>query len=85
MTELEKYQLINSSESVEDLQRNIELISDDTGHIKGSMNYFNASTQALAVRVFMEDACRSTMLTRSYGIRRQAIYLKFYMLADAKG
>jgi len=76
MTEVEKYNLINSSETEIELATNVELIADTEGYIKGRLRFINASVQALQVGLYLNGNAAATVLTRSYGIRQQAIYLR---------
>lgn len=46
MTELEKFQLINQAESIEELQKSILLVADVEGVIVGRIKGFNAQQQS---------------------------------------
>lgn len=78
MTELEKYQLINSCETVVELEEAIVKIADSLGNIAGREKTFNAEYMSSFVRCIVNDSCDPRYLTRNYGIRQQALYLKQY-------
>lgn len=78
MTELEKYQLINSAESTEMLATAIRDIANSDGNIQGRQRPWLAKGQIDYLYCFMKNECTANRLTRSYGIRQQAMYLKHY-------
>lgn len=72
LTELEKWELVNSAMSLEALQFAIRDVSDEEGNIKGKSNLWHyTSMQSKVQQVARGDNPR--LLTRAYGIRRQAI------------
>jgi len=76
MTDLEKWQKVNECESALGLALLINLFADEEGMIQGRERKFNVSRMAIALQFFMEDEAPSNVLTREFGIRQQAIYLK---------
>ena len=76
MTELEKWQQVNQCESSLGLALIINLLADKEGMIQGRERKFDASRMATGLQFFMEDEVPANVLTREYGIRQQAIYLK---------
>ena len=79
MTELEKFQLINSCETIDELTEAIYKIADDSGNIMGRTRLFNAVTQASNARELLKNKnLPLNYLTRSYGIRQQVAYLRHY-------
>jgi hypothetical protein len=80
MTELEKYELVNSAESISELQEAILALADENGKIQGREQRFDAEWMASKVKEIVEDEVYSypNNLTRMYGIRQQALYLREY-------
>ena len=81
MTELEKYQLVNKCEFVSDLEKAMRLISDDGLTIKGLTREFDLNKSIENMYKFILDkdsVIPANVLTRSYGIRQQAMYIKYY-------
>lgn len=77
MTELEKYELVNKAESIEELQDAILSIADENGNIQGRSRAFSAAQQAKNAEIVAEGYTPN-LLTRSYGIRQQAMYISYY-------
>lgn len=81
MNDLEKYELINSCETTEELQAAILKLADENGVIQGRSKSFKAAIMAELARGFILDktgALPSTVITRNWGLRQQAIYIKHY-------
>lgn len=78
MTELEKYELINSCESVTELEKAILMLADENGYIKGRQSSFRADLMSAYVFGVVNASLPANYLTRSYGIRQQALYLSYY-------
>jgi hypothetical protein len=76
MTELQKWQEVNQCETPQGLGFLIISLADDKGMIQGRERKFDASRMATALQIFMEDEAPANVLTREFGIRQQAIYLK---------
>ena len=79
MTELEKYELVNSCESIQELQNAILKIGE-SGLIEGRKNIFSSKTMANWVPVIVKENGYPNYLTRKWGIRQQALYLREYKL-----
>ena len=77
MTDLEAYKLVNKARTREELATAVELIGE-AGIIKGRTRIFNPTVMALNVFVFLDGGGPAEILTRNYGIRQQAIYIKTY-------
>jgi hypothetical protein len=78
MTELETWQLVNQAETQEQLAVIINKLADEEGMIQGRARKHNAAKMIIGLSFFMEDECASNVLTREFGIRQQAIYLKHF-------
>ncbi len=79
MTNLEKYEMVNACETVEALEAAILSFTDpETGLIQGRTRTFNGATMASAVRTVVMGTERPNILTREFGIRQQALYLRYY-------
>ena len=79
MTDLEKYETVNKCETVEALEAAITSFTDsETGLIQGRMRTFDGVQMASKVRVVVEQDGWPNWLTREFGIRQQALYLKHY-------
>lgn len=76
MTELEKWQQVNQCESSLGLALLIMSFADEEGMIQGRERKFDASRMTTGLQFFMEDEAPANVLTREFGIRQQAIYLK---------
>lgn len=81
MTDLEKYNLVNNCETPEELEAAILALANDQGVIQGKTRIFNARKMADLTKAFIADktdALPATVVTRNWGLRQQAIYLKYY-------
>lgn len=78
MTELEKYQAVNQCETAEELGNVISKLADSEGKIQGRVEKFDSITMLIGLEMYMEDRMYPNILTREYGIRQQAMYLKYY-------
>jgi hypothetical protein len=77
MSELEKYEMINSCETVEALSKAILRLTDPTtGFIQGRIRKFDGVKMASVVGLVVNQNGLHNWLTREYGIRQQALYLK---------
>lgn len=75
MTELEKYEIINKSRSVEELKNAIKEIGDlkiSTGEI------WTVDQMCEYIDRIYEGDAPYNMATRRYGIRQQIMYIKYY-------
>lgn len=78
MTREEKYDLVNQCETPEALEVVILGLADEDGTIEGRDKLFQAKNMARGLRHYMENKTPPNILTRRFGIRQQAMYLKFY-------
>ena len=78
MTELEKWQLVNQCETPLELENAIAKFADSEGMIQGRQRKFDAGKMIIGLNYFMTDEMPANVLTREYGIRQQAIYLKTF-------
>jgi hypothetical protein len=76
MTDLEKYEKVNSCETLLELASTIEGFADDEGFIQGRSRKFSANLMASVCRRY--TPAEHNLLTREFGIRQQAIYILFY-------
>jgi hypothetical protein len=78
MTELEKYEVVNSCETGPELKAALLTLADpDTGMVKGRIRDFNAERMAGYIHMVINEGAPANLLTRSYGIRQQAIYIAY--------
>jgi hypothetical protein len=81
MTELEKYEAVNKCETVEELSEIILKFANGDGMIEGRIKEFNAERMVEGLKAYMVDEAAPNVLTRNYGIRQQAMYIKYYYRA----
>ena len=77
MTVLEKYEVVNQCETVDDLIAAIYKCAED-GMIIGRHREFLALKMANYVEDVILHNMTPDLLTRSWGIRQQALYIKYY-------
>ena len=75
-TKLQKFEIVNACETLEELADVIESFADEEGFIKGRTRSFNAKTMANACRLYAQ--LPKNCLTREFGIRQQAMYILYY-------
>lgn len=75
MTDLQKYNAVNKSESLDDLANVIRSFAVN-GLIQGRTRRFDAEQMAKACESY--DRLKHNTLTREFGIRQQAMMLAFY-------
>lgn len=78
MTELQKWQAVNQCETPQELAELIGAFSDEDGMIQGRSRKFDAAKMAIGLVFFLENKMPANILTREYGIRQQAIYLRTF-------
>ena len=78
MTELETWQLVNQAETSQALAFIINKLADPEGMIQGRERKFDAAKMIIGLNYFMTDEMPANVLTREFGIRQQAIYLKIF-------
>lgn len=79
--ELTKWELINSCETVEQLQKSIEFIYEGEENIGRSKN-LNKSRMIERIDQYIKNGpsvISPNTITREYGIRQQAMYLHYYL------
>ena len=78
MTDLEKFQLINACETAEELTHAVRRLADpETGMIKGRVKEFDSQRMAGYVTFVVNEGAPANLLTREFGIRQQALYLRY--------
>ena len=78
MTDLEKYQKVNSCQTLADLQKCIIEFADENGMIQGKERLFNAKIMASRAEVFYTIGNWAESVTREFGLRQQLMYLRHY-------
>lgn len=76
MTELQKWQAVNQCKNGKALHDLIIQFADSEGMIHGREREFSATKMADHVHDVLQNDYPSSLLTREFGIRQQAIYLK---------
>ena len=76
LTELERYETVNACETADDLSKAILSMADANGMIQGRSRSFVASKMAGYPAAVIAGECTPNVLTRMYGIRQQALYIK---------
>lgn len=79
MTKLQKWQAVNQCETPLELRALIIQFADKNGMIQGRTRRFHAAEMTLGLDWFMEGKMYANVLTREFGIRQQAIYLKTFI------
>jgi hypothetical protein len=81
-TKLEKYEAVNKCETVDELADvMLNVIANDMGEIVGRSRPFSVNKMIKYLHIFVEDdddRVSPSVLTRMYGIRQQAMYIKYY-------
>jgi hypothetical protein len=76
LEELKKWIKINECENSEDLANAVLSIADEEGEIQGRKKKFKAKKLAIYIEGVILGALPPNLLTREYGIRQQALYIK---------
>ena len=76
--ELEIWMRVNLCETAEELSGVIFSLADEDGAIQGRSRKFPADRMAEAVEGVVKGDLLPNVLTREYGIRQQALYIKYY-------
>lgn len=74
LSEIEKWEVINRTTTFEELKDAILLIADEDGYIRGRQSLFDKDNMRNRVDLVLNGE-PFNLLTRSYGIRQQFIYL----------
>ncbi len=75
MSDLEKYEKVNKTETLEELADVIRSFAE-YGVIQGRTRFFDAEDMALVCEEY--NYTNHNLLTREFGIRQQAMMLLFY-------
>ena len=79
MNNLQKYELVNSCETEKELEQAIRLLTNpETGMIQGRTKQFDGKAMVSMVIPVVVGEENPNYLTREFGIRQQALYLKYY-------
>lgn len=79
MTELEKWEKVHECETIAELEHMILNLQDEDGKIQGKSKKFDAGVMSDNVKLVVLGNYPANILTRNYGIRAQALYLRFYL------
>ena len=83
MTDLEKYEKVNSCETVEELEQAIIEIGKELNNtILGRKYCFDSKRMASRCKDVFDGKLNPEVLTRNYGIRQQMFYLIHYKEID---
>lgn len=79
MNEETKWELINTTETYEELASAIMIIAEE-GVIRSNRQdkSFDAERQVRNAGMVIHDGFFGNILTRAYGIRQQALYIRYY-------
>lgn len=77
MEDLNKFRIINDSETAEELAAGILLIAEN-GVIMGRTKAFKAEKMSSYVEKVVKGELPPNVLTREFGIRQQALYIAYY-------
>jgi hypothetical protein len=78
MEDLQKWQMVNQCETGKALADLILEFADSDGMIQGRERKFSAKEMSLNVYDVITEDYPAYLLTREFGIRQQAIYLKTF-------
>lgn len=78
MTDLEKYEKVNKCETYEEFYEALKALSDENGEIQGRRQKFNVERMIQNAKYYFADASYPNVITREFGLRQQAMYLKYY-------
>lgn len=78
MNELEKFKSVNSCETREDLYDTILSLADSDGFIQGRTRKFKADDMVKGASAYFSENQWPNSMTREFGIRQQAMYIKYY-------
>lgn len=81
LRKLEKYELVNAAESAEELKAAIVALSDENGIIQGRSGEMDSIKMVDAVDLVINHKFTANSLTREFGIRQQALYIREYKKA----
>ena len=78
MTREQIYDLVNSCESFLGLKNIILELADEDGMIQGRTRKFSAEKMAQGVDNYQLGYAPPNVITREFGLRQQAMYIKYY-------
>lgn len=80
MTDIEKYEAVNSCESFEELLRILKSFEDKDGFIQGKSGTFDVDKMISKCRNWwtFPEIIAPNCMTRMWGLRQQMMYLKYY-------
>lgn len=78
MSDLEKYNAVNACETKEELHSVILSFADENGMIQGRDRKFRAGLMAVGALHYIATGYNLNSMTREFGIRQQAMYIKHY-------
>ena len=79
MTDLEKYEMVNKCETQQELLDAIVALGDENGEIQGRSRKFSVEKMVKQTKQYFEDQHNiPNVLTREFGLRQQAMYIKYY-------
>lgn len=76
--QLQKWERVNQCETVKELEVCILDFADVNGMIQGRTRPFDAESMVRGLRLYMKDASAPNVITREFGLRQQAMYIKHY-------
>lgn len=80
MNDLDKYEKVNNCETIDELQQCIKDFANN-GIIQGKTRMFDAEKMFNGLLNYYYDSSETippNIVTRMWGLRQQAIYLKYY-------
>lgn len=78
MDDLQKFYFVNTCETAQELSKIIQMFADkETGLIQGRRRQFSADKMASCVPFVIDGSIPANVLTREWGIRQQALYIKY--------
>lgn len=85
MNEEDKWHIINACETYEELAAAIMIISEEgTIHSNRQDKTFDAAKQVRNAWLVIQGGIFPNVLTRAYGIRQQALYIRYYEEKEKK-
>ena len=82
MTDLEKYETVNSCESFAELLIILKSFANKMGIVEGRTKGFSADKMILACKYWWDSPhlIEPNCMTRMWGLRQQMMYLRYYNL-----
>ena len=76
--ELIRFQVVNKADSLKSLLAAIEVMGGEEGLLQGSQQLWDVDQQKAGLELFAKGLAVPNILTRTYGLRQQAMYLAYY-------